>query len=107
MSDAPTRSPSKYPTNSPTAVSPGGIAGIVIGCVVFVALVIAGVYYYLNGNKWTVGESNTITLASQSFVDVNPAKLEDTSVPEKVEEGAAPQPTSTAVVEKDPSMVVF
>ena len=107
---APTSAPAHNhsPTNSPSAVSPGGIAGIVIGCVVFVALVIAGVYYYMNGYKFTpTGEAGTINLASQSFVDVNPAKLEDSNGPEKVEEGVAPTVTSTVVVEKSASVVVF
>ncbi len=99
--------PNHSPTNSPSAVSPGGIAGIVIGCVVFVALVIAGVYYYMNGYKFTpTSEASTINLASQSFVDVNPAKLEDSNAPEKVE-GVAPTEPTTAVVEESASVVVF
>jgi len=100
--------PNHSPTNSPSAVSPGGIAGIVIGCVVFVALVIAGVYYYMNGYKFTpTGEAGTINLASQSFVDVNPSKLEDSNAPAKVEEGVAPTEPTTAVVEESASVVVF
>ena len=109
LSSAPTSAPAHNhsPTNSPSAVSPGGIAGIVIGCVVFVALVIAGVYYYMNGYKFTpTGEAGTINLASQSFVDVNPGKLEGSNAPEKVE-GLAPTEPSTVVVEKSASVVVF
>lgn len=116
VTSSPTRAPTYYPTNSPTAVSPGGIAGIVIGCVAFVLLVAAGVYYYLNGYKWTpTGEAGSLSLRSNSFVDVNPAKLEEASPPMKVEEG--PEPTkvekganaepTTAIVEKNESVVVF
>jgi hypothetical protein len=106
---APTSAPAHNhsPTNSPSAVSPGGIAGIVFGCVVFVALVIAGVYYYMNGYKIApTSEASTINLTSQSFVDVNPAKLEDSNAPEKVE-GVAPTEPSTTVVEKSASHLAF
>ena len=113
VTNAPTRAPTynptkyKYPTNSPTAVSPGGIAGIVIGCVAFVLLVAAGVYYYLNGYKWTpTGEAGSLSLRSNSFLDVNPAKLEETAAAAKVEGGFSPEPT-TVVVEKNDSVVVF
>lgn len=120
VSNAPTGAPTSrtyHPTKSPTtAVSPGGIAGIVIGCVAFVLLVAAGVYYYLNGFKWTpTGEAGSLSLRSNSFVDVNPAKLEEASPPmhveggpepTKVEKGASAEPT-TAVVEKNESVVVF